>query len=807
MSQAQLDREVRFITARLGATVRAQEGDAVLDSVNQILRLSVAARRGSARAAQQRAHLVARIPDADLYAIAHAFSLYFQLVNLCEERERMRRLQARPSPSQSLLAAFSELKQAGVDPDTIQALVDQLLVEPVITAHPTEAKRRTVIKQLVRLAASFDAPDEVLETLWQTTELRDRGVSPDDEIDTAAYFLESTMLPALPAFYRAFDAALAVHYPEVQRGRTFLRFASWVGGDRDGNPFVTPETSLAAAGRNQDVIHQIYRGHAEALADELSQDAGGTSLQPVIPVDGIFLGQPGEIYRRVARTVADRLARGELDAPGMTRELGAVREALLAQNAPLAAGGRLQDVLVTANACADYGVHLDFRDHVTSLTAARQDVLDQLEVIRHLQDQHGEAVAHRLILSMTLEARDVLAALTLAREAGVQAIDIIPLFETIDALQRGPEILQALWSDPVYQRHLEARGNRQEVMLGYSDSNRDGGYVAANWFLDRAQRGIARLAEAQGVDLVFFHGKGGTIDRGGGAGHRLLRAQPDAAPGGRIRVTEQGEVVSLKYSNPLIAQRTLEQLVSGVLLGQLLPPPDAGYHEDWAAVMDDLARSSFQHYRALVYDDARLEDYFWSATPIDFIDRLRLGSRPARRSQERDVGNLRAIPWVFSWSQSRHLLSAWYGLGHAVATGRAPLEDLQGMYREWPFFTLLVDNAAASLAKTDLGIARAYAALEPDEVTRQHVYGLIAAEHDLAVDAVLAISQQSTLLGSQPVLRDSIARRNPFVDPLHDLQVRALAAWRAEGRPEHGEMVKVLALTVNGIAFGMKSTG
>ena len=379
--------------------------------------------------------------------------------------------------------------------------------------------------------------------------------------------------------------------------------------------------------------------------------------------------------------------------------------------------------------------------------------------------------------------------------------------------------MRELWASKDYRAHLARRGNFQEVMFGYSDSNKDGGYLSANWLLYRAQKEVAGLADKAGVKLRLFHGKGGSIDRGGGQSHRHLRAQPHASHGGHIRITEQGEVISLKYSNPIIAQRNLEQLASAVIASNCLPDERPGRAAlprrllvQWEGAMAELAQISFTHYQDLVYRTDDFEQYFWSATPIDLVEHLHIGSRPSRRQPTRDIRQLRAIPWVFAWTQSRHLLSAWYGLGHALnafcANNRHGLEQLRRMYRDWPFFATVLDNAELSLAKTDLHMARQYADLVPSAEVRNKIFNMIEQEYKLAVKMVLSVTGRHSLLETQPVLAESIRLRNPYVDPLNYIQIRFIQEWRSmkpEKRPE--SLRRLLALTVNGIAFGMKSTG
>jgi len=423
---------------------------------------------------------------------------------------------------------------------------------------------------------------------------------------------------------------------------------------------------------------------------------------------------------------------------------------------------------------------------------------------------------------MTSSAADVWDVLLLGRQAGLvevrkgeprSSFDVIPLFETLDDLEAGPGIMQELFADPLYRRILSSREEFQEVMLGYSDSVKDGGYVAANWALFLAQKKLAGVAEKCGVRLSLFHGKGGTIDRGGGQSHRSIEAQPFAAPGGRLRITEQGEVISLKYANPAIAERNLEQLVTAVLHAHLLHfrRVEAEQIPEWEKHAQELAASSRAFYRQLVYETPGFVSYFRQATPMDLIERIRLGSRPSRRFHTDNLRDLRAIPWVFAWTQSRHLLPAWYGLGFALGkfiVDHAPngLHLLRRMYHGWPFFTILINNAEASLAKTDLYIASRYASLVRPRNLAASIFGRIREEYERSVRGVLEVSGSTQLLERQPVLAESIRLRNPYVDPLNFLQTRFLEKWR-RAPDQQPEILHLLQITVGGIAFGMKSTG
>lgn len=795
----QLQREVEWITHRLDEIIREQAGAETLARVEQLRRLAAAVRANihphGVHAKQQ---AVRQLRVGQAYDVAHAFSLYFQLVNLCEERARIRHLQAAEAPPQSLRWLFRELRAAGVTAEQLQRCLNELEIEPVLTAHPTEAKRRTVLNHLMRLAAQFDQPDEILETLWQTCETRERRLRPIDEVDNLLFFFERTIVETTARFYAMFQAELKAAYPAVTWRRPFLTFASWVGGDRDGHPFVTPEVSRATAERHRHCILTHYRVACERLISELSH---ATPARPRgLPDDVAF--HPRETYRRLLVRIQRKLDHGYRQASALVRDLEQIQQGLYRQRAVRAANGRIARLLTQARVFGFHLAELDFRDHSSKLHTAPDEVDEQLRVLGEIQTRFGEAAAHRYILSMTHDAQQICQLQQRAARAGVR-VDLVPLLETIEDLERAPQLLEQLLEDGGYRRHLARRGDVQEIMLGYSDSNKDGGYLAANWSLYKAQEQLVEVAARHGIKLRFFHGKGGTIDRGGGMSHRSLRAQPQAAPGGKLRITEQGEVVSLKYSHPFIAQRNLEQLTSAVIAARCLPPPPV--ESAWREAMDQLARAALVSYQDLVMRTPEFLMYFRHATPIDLIERLAIGSRPSRRSADStDIRQLRAIPWVFAWTQSRHLISAWYGLGHALATF-PDLELLRAMYQRWPFFATLLDNAEMSLAKTDLYIAERYSELVPDAVARRQVFELVAAEHMRAIQQLLRVNQRAVLLANQPVLAASIQRRNPYVDPLNYIQIHFLQRWRA--RPDDPKLLRVLALTVNGIAHGMKSTG
>jgi phosphoenolpyruvate carboxylase len=896
-----LRREVRLLTTRLGTIVREQSGSKVFAAVENLRNLSKQIRQNATsellKASQEE---VNRLTLAQASDVAHAFSLFFHLVNLCEERQRVRRLreyeQQENGAPMSLRHTFNALRRQQVRPATLRRLLASMKIEPVLTAHPTEAKRRSVVNHILRIGRALEelggdpgpaaerALDPWIEALWLTEEGREREVTPQMESENARFFLERTIYDLAGRFWDRFRDEMVRFAPGLPEPAPFLSFGSWVGTDRDGNPRITPRTSLEAAEQVRRSILRYYGQVCERLLGLVSFPCRQAALAGRIrqelerdmqrfPATRAFrnVDQPGELYRRKLRLMIWRLektsqrARGAYSTPDeFVRDVRRL-EGLLARHPSPRIGrlgpGRLR---VAAQVFGFHGTNLDWRMHSSSTRAAADELLAQaglpaqpeperirsikrllaappmrgtfsrearrvlqdLRTLKRVQDRDGEPAAHHFILSMTNSAADIWDVLLLGKQAGlvesyrgncISKIDVIPLFETFDDLNAGPTILGRLLVDPLYQRLLRSRRNFQEVMLGYSDSVKDSGYVAANWALFRAQQRLGRVAERHGVRLSLFHGKGGTIDRGGGQSYRSIHAQPMAAPGGRFRITEQGEVVSLKYSNPAIAERNIEQLAASVLDAHLLQPKRlraARGHREWEGYAEELATSSRAFYRNLVHETPGFALFFRRGTPIDLIERIRLGSRPSRRSSTGDLTALRAIPWVFAWTQSRHFLPAWYGLGFAVNKflddhGAEGLVLLRQMYQHWPFFAVLIDNAEISLAKTDLYIAGQYAALVHPSSTGKAIFSRIEEEYQRSRRAVLQVNETTQLLTRQPVLRESISLRNPYVDPLNYLQIRFLKLWRRNRAraPGNRRLLRLLQITVAGVAFGMKSTG
>jgi phosphoenolpyruvate carboxylase len=908
----ELRKSVRTLTTALGALLKESEGEPFFRKVEhlRVLAKDLRLEASDAKARNLEEFLLSLSP-ADAHGLARAFTLYFQLVNLAEEGHRLKRLrlhEADPAKAaaMSLERLFADLKAANVPAEKTAAALATISIEPVLTAHPTEAKRRTVLRHLWRLGKLWETlqqPDlgwrdkaraeeellELLEILWRTKQVRDRRLTVEDEIAHTMHFFPQTIFHAAADFADALERALARHYPGLSAGR-ILRVGSWVGGDRDGNPNVRPETSLAALRRHRDTALAFYLEAVERLwawltpAKDLSpvtkelERSAARDLRalPEVQQDLTSL-EAGEIYRAKLRFMSRRLKNalegkkpGYAKADELLQDLRLLQDSLVKCKSPRAAAGAIKTLIFQVETFGFHLARLDFRQHAARMREAVKEmlgrwpadsewpalvkappkparrlsdgarlVLQEFRALAQAQKEFGAAAADHYIASMTQDPSDLWAVLFLGRQAGLVApdrrtgkwrasFDPVPLFETVPDLRVAASFMARLWAEPFYRELLASRDNVQEIMLGYSDSNKNGGYLAANWELYKAQRALTSQAAASGVGLRFFHGKGGTIDRGGGPAHRAVLAAPDSVPGGRLRITEQGEVISLKYSHPVIARRNFEQMASAVLSATLIPAGGDLTAEElrrFEGALEEMADVSFRHYRALVYETPGFKTYFHQATPIDVIERVQMASRPVSRpgkaasadgkpAEAAPLEELRAIPWVFAWTQSRHLLSAWYGLGTGLAAfktrhGETGATLLKEMHARWPFFRGLLENAEVSLAKADLEIARRYASLVEEESLRDDIFGRLEAEHALSVQQLLSVTGGEKLLTDQPILAESIRLRNPYVDSLNAIQVEFLNRWRYGklSRAEREAALQVLLLTVNGVAFGMKSTG
>ncbi len=913
--------------------------------------------------------------DPELVArILRAFTIFFQLVNIAEQKEIVRANRRRQmaklthSPRgqawrpESIGSAIARLADAGVDADEMQAILDRMEIVPTITAHPTEARRRAVMDKLLSIAewlsqrelppdaSRLDKPLDLpgahaeeelfrqLTALWNTDELRAGRMNVMDEVNNSVYFFQRTILDVVAWLHHDLHGALRAIYPHHEfRIKPFLRYHSWVGGDRDGNPNVTPQVTWDTVLYHHNVILAHYMTTMDPLKRELSlssrllevsdeltesikQDALHITL-PDIELDR-YRAQPFAlkityIERRLQATLAraqhlqalepgntieitDEIRHAYQSSAEFLQDLETIERALNQPSTePLISGGLLERLLIQVRTFGFHMAALDVRQHSEEhsevlgeiLIAAgalapgevyaelpedrKLEILDKelrtsrpllhrgwkgsertmkalqvFDVIRQARELLGDQSITAYIISMTHQVSDMLEVLVLAKEAGLARwvrqpdngqqmrlesdIDIVPLFETIEDLQHCDELLREMFSNETYRLHLQARHNFQELMLGYSDSSKDGGYLAANWNLQDTQDRLARACQEAGVDFRFFHGRGGTVGRGGGRASRAILSQPRGSFTGRIRFTEQGEVVSFRYALRPMAHRHLEQIVNSVLLalharpgklfgssiedGKATPSPQANErsHDKYGPAMSEMAAHSRNVYRAMVHEDPEFWEFYTQATPIGHISQLPITSRPAARGGGRLSGmdELRAIPWVFAWVQSRYVVPGWYGLGSGLeyyaSKGEAQLEDLRNMYREWPFFRTVVDNAQLELVRTHLPTAAKYASRVKPHSLGTRFHDTIVQEYERSAKWVLEITGQENLLDKSPVVQSTVEMRNPAVFPINRLQVMLMETWKNlpdDQQNRDNPWNQALLLSITSIAAGMQSTG
>ncbi len=898
ISDEALRADIRRLGNQLGDALVRQHSPELLDLVEEVRALGKSSRRGgSSEAAAELDHRLADLVTDDVIPLVRAFTTYFYLANVAEQVHRIDQLGV---DELGLAATVDRVLEAGVEPDVVAEVLDRLEMRPVFTAHPTEAARRSILSKTVQLAEligrRLTAPDaelalidrrtaELIDQIWQTDELRLEKPNPVEEARSALYYLVQIATKVMPALSERVSMELA-RLGVV--ANTPIRFGSWVGGDRDGNPGVTPETTLETLRLHHDRGIRHLIGLTEELAEELSvserlapisdelrasleadrewlpeiwqRESRRTSAEPYRLKCSYIRARLVNTNRRLQQGLPYVMGRDYAHPEELLVDLDLMAESLAHSRGELIAHGAVARMRRAVETFGFQMATLDVREHAakheeavaelftlvgvdyramttdqrsdllsteldgtrplsgltTTLSPEADLTLGTFDAVREAQDLYGNQVIESYIISMTEDVDDVLEAAVLAREAGlidlhrgIARIGLVPLVETIEDLRSAGPILDRLFGDPRYRKILEIRANTQEVVLGYSDSNKEGGITTSQWEIYKAQRAMRSVAERHGVHLRLFHGRGGTIGRGGGPTHAAILAQPYGTVDGDLKVTEQGEVISEKYGHPAIAARNLELALASVLESSLLHRRSRKAKETldrWTEAMDFFSAEAFSSYREFVQHPSMVP-YFLTSTPVEELGRLNLGSRPSRRpGGVGGIEDLRAIPWVFGWTQTRQIVPGWFGVGSGIRAARkAGYGDvLDEMAREWGFFQTFLSNVEMTLAKTDLDIAARYVGSLVSEEHRG-LLDLIRAEYELATEEILALRGEPDLLGDLPLLKRTLGVRDVYLDPISYLQVSLLA--RSRGGESGDDLDRALLLTINGIAAGMRNTG
>ena len=927
--------DIRLLGRLLGEVLREQEGETTYDLIETIRQTALRFRRDRDAGAVPDLHqlLAGLTPDATI-SVVRAFSYFSHLANIAEDRHHIRRrrthlLTGSPPQSGSTRLALERLRRQGVEHDVVRHFLAEALIVPVLTAHPTEVQRKSILdaeREIARLLSlRTQAPltpeelsdnAELLKTritmLWQTRMLRFSRLTVSDEIENALSYYRHTFLRQIPQLYAQIERELGQAYPaeDIEAASAelgpFLQMGSWIGGDRDGNPNVSAQTLDEALRKQAALIFEFYLDEVHALGAELPLSDILVDIKPELallaerspdssdhrkdePYRRALIG----IYARLAATArefvghevlrrGDATARAYSSAAEFAADLHVLRDSLNANQGALLVKPRLAaltravqvfgfhlaavdlrqnsdvherviaELLKRANVVADYSAlceedkiglllaelrhpRLLYSPHLSYSDETRGE-LSVLQAARAIRDRFGRAAVRHYIVSHTESVSDLLEVLLLQKETGllqrswndddagaVVALDlmVIPLFETIPDLRRAAQIMERTLEILGGLNLLEIHSHVQEVMLGYSDSNKDGGFLTSNWELYKVELKLVEVFQRAGVRLRLFHGRGGTVGRGGGPSYQAIVAQPPGTVNGQIRLTEQGEVIASKFSNPDIGRRNLETLVAATMEAGLLKPAtvtgravSAAEIESFERTMEELSAIAYRAYRNLVYETPGFTDYFFQSTPISEIAELNIGSRPSSRKKSRRIEDLRAIPWTFSWGQCRVMLPGWYGFGSAISewlsadgeAGKAQrLAQLQQMFRHWPFFRMLLSNMDMVLAKTDLAVAARYAELVRRPADRDAISQRIGDEWKLTTTLLFAITEQRELLQENPLLARSIRNRFAYLDPLNHLQVELIKRYRAGSADERVQ--RGIHLSINGIAAGLRNTG
>ena len=928
VKSAPLRRDVRSLGMLLGTVLREQAEPGIYQAVEALRQSAIARREDEEGAALLSVGDQAQDP-LRAYQLARAFSFYFELINLAETNHRKRRRLAHQLEEPGNATASGKVQRGSLEgtlramrlagTNLVEALeqLGRICVTPVFTAHPTEVARRSVMFKRRRISDLLEQLDRIpvpgaaleqleasllaeITALWQTDDVRSARPTVRDEIRMALDYFESSLFDTLPVLYAEVEHALQAEFgaegvPALADLPLLVTFGSWIGGDRDGNPFVTPETTAEALTMARDLLFSHYLRRLQNIFDQLASSTQQVPVSaelterleqylaelraagPASPELRLIERFPHESVRLFVACMMVRLGGSAQYSvqPGMQEHAPRLRplapygranelvedvallRASLRENRGLRLAALLVDPLLLE--ARTYGLHLqalDVRQHARvhaaalaevagllpphdprTLSAQTAEVLHTFREIAHLKQVFPPESIQRYVISGATSAEDILNVVRLGRMGNVSVegtkdgdpgLQPVPLFESIEDLRNAPEICRALWSGEAYRPLLESWRHTQEVMLGYSDSNKDGGMITSTWEIFKAHRALHRVARETGVQLRLFHGRGGTVGRGGGPTHRAIFAQPLDSFSGALRLTEQGEVLNWKYSDVVLAERNLELMIAASLdalarpgLNRSQPDPHLTgvLLPEWEEALEALSAASYAFYREHIVDDPETFTYFEQATPVAELEHARIGSRPAKRTdasstRKRSMEDLRAIPWVFGWMQSRHLVPAWFGVGHALAgfANQHPngLAQLQQIFRSFPLFIDILRNVEMALAKADFGIARLYASMVEDEALRMRVFTRLEDEFTLTRRMVLAVTGQKTLLEKNSVLEQSIRLRNPYVDPMSLLQVELIRRKRkdvAAGKPESPELDRAITATINGISAGLRNTG
>ena len=908
-----LKEDIRFLGRVLGDVVREMEGEDVFDLVESVRRKSVAYVREEDEAAKQELETILNnLTPAQAVQVVRAYSYFSHLANLAEDQHHIRRTRAHelagsPPRNGSMAKAFSRAMAEGATSESLKEFFDNANIGAVLTAHPTEVRRQSTMKREIAMSelltkrdqgewTKFEAADiddkikRAIMILWQTNMLRQTKLTVLDEVSNGLSYYDHTFFRELPKLYTAIEDELA----EMSNGKhtsvnSFLKTGAWIGGDRDGNPFVNADVMSGAMRKQSVKVMEFYLEQLHKLGGELSLSIRIVSVSKELEELAAKSGDTSphrdtELYRRAIVGIYNRLyaTLRKIDKTKSTRaalakaepyesntqviaDLDIIRDSLIENKSEFLSRGRLRHLRRALDVFGFYLASLDMRQnssvHETLASELFEGVMPGLDyraldeearielLVKELENhrpllrqdmtyseeaekelgifkmatklkkRYGDGAIRNSIISNAESASDllelavILKQVSLVSPEGETTMHLIPLFETIGDLQACPEIMDRLLSIPQYRKLVDSMGGVQEVMLGYSDSNKDGGFITSGWELYKAEIKLIELFKKHGVKLRLFHGRGGTVGRGGGPSYDAILAQPNGAVNGHLRLMEQGEIISSKYTNPELGRRNLEILAAATLEASLLqdarPEPDDSY----LSAMDQISNAAFNKYRDLVYDDPQFVDYFWNATVINEIAGLNIGSRPASRKKTRAVEDLRAIPWVFSWSQCRLMVPGWYGFGTAVKAylekeGNDGLPKLQEMFKNWQFFQAQLSNMDMVLAKSDMNIAQRYADLVPDQELGNRIFTKIKTEWQLTIDMLFAITGQTKLLQDNPLLDRSIQNRFPYLDPINHLQVELMRKYRAQKEDEQDEKIlRGLQLTINGISAGLRNSG